>query len=285
MSAARLRAVVVDDERLARVELRRLLAAHPEVEVVGEAADAPTARALLHDLGRAGTPPEIVFLDVQMPGETGFDLLASLDAVPPTVVFVTAYDDHAIRAFEVSALDYLVKPVAPSRLARTLARLASAPPDATGEPEGDPAGESPRLRAGDRVFVKDGDRGLFVRLGDVRLFESEGNYVRLYHGAERPLVLRSLSALEARLDPGVFFRASRKHLVNLAHVADVEPWFNGGLRLVLDEGDVIELSRRQAHASASERACEGSLTTARLVHERGRGVEHAVHRCGGRRPT
>ncbi|WP_420456930.1 LytR/AlgR family response regulator transcription factor [Rubrivirga sp.] len=239
--SARLRAVVVDDERLARVELRRLLAAHPEVEVVGEATSAAAARDLLDDLAQAGTPPDVLFLDVQMPRETGFDLLAGLGRAPSAVVFVTAYDDHAIRAFEVSALDYLVKPVSPARLAQTLERVASAPP-----PAPPPADAGPLLGEADRVFVKDGERLHFVRLGDVRLFESEGNYVRLYHGAERPLVLRSLSALEGRLDPAAFFRASRKHVVNLAHVVGVEPWFKGGLRLVLEAGEAVELSRRQA---------------------------------------
>ncbi|MEM1055597.1 MAG: LytTR family DNA-binding domain-containing protein [Bacteroidota bacterium] len=238
-----LRAVLVDDERLARVELRRLLAAHPEVEVIGEAADAPAARDLLASLDEAGTPPDVLFLDVQMPGETGFDLLASLDAVPPAVVFVTAYDDHALRAFEVSALDYLVKPVAPARLASAIARL-DGPVD---RPEPPPEADPPERRLGpdDRVFVKDGERLHFVRLGDVRLFESEGNYVRLYVGGEKPLVLRSLTQLEARLDPAVFFRASRQHLLNLEHVAQLEDWFGGTLRAVLDGGETVELSRRQ----------------------------------------
>ncbi|GAB5536412.1 MAG: LytTR family DNA-binding domain-containing protein [Rubricoccaceae bacterium] len=237
----RLRAVLVDDERLARVELRRLLRDHDDLEVIGEAEDAPSARTLLVDLAAARTPPDVLFLDVKMPGESGFDLLASLDTVPPAVVFVTAYDEHALRAFEVSALDYLVKPIAPARLAQALDRLP-APPAETPAPDASPA----RLTGDDRVFVKDGEQLHFVRLGDVRLFESEGNYVRLHLETETPLVLRSLSALEERLDPDTFFRASRKHLLNLAHVADIEDWFSGGLRAVLNDGTTVELSRRQA---------------------------------------
>lgn len=240
-----LRAVLVDDERLARVELRRLLAEHPEVEVVGEAADAPAARDLLAALAEAGTPPDVLFLDIQMPGETGFDLLASLEAVPPAVVFVTAYDEHALRAFEVSALDYLVKPVAPARLAAAVARLEPAD-EAPAETDRQPPTASGHLTADDRVFVKDGDRLHFVRLGDVRLFESEGNYVRLYVGGETPLVLRSLNALEERLDPAVFFRASRQHLLNLEHVTGLEDWFGGALRATLEGGETVELSRRAA---------------------------------------
>ncbi|MEM0962836.1 MAG: LytTR family DNA-binding domain-containing protein [Bacteroidota bacterium] len=244
-----LRAVLVDDERLARVELRRLLAVHPEVQVIGEAADAPAARDLLAALAEAGTPPDVLFLDVQMPGETGFDLLASLDAVPPAVVFVTAYDEHALRAFEVSALDYLVKPVAPARLAAAVTKLEpheTSPSESPADADRQRAETRPRLGPDDRVFVKDGDRLHFVRLGDVRLFESEGNYVRLYVRDEKPLVLRSLNALESRLDPAVFFRASRQHLVNLAHVTGLEDWFGGTLRAVLDGGETVELSRRQA---------------------------------------
>ena len=243
-----LRAVLVDDERLARAEFRRLLAAHPEIEIVGEAADAPEARALLTELEASGARPDVLFLDVQMPGETGFDLLASLESVPRSVVFVTAYDEHALRAFEVSAQDYLVKPVAPARLAAALARL---PPEADDEPaesDAEPpeaSGDRP-LGADDRVFVKDGDHLHFIRLGDVRLFESEGNYVRLYVGDEAPLVLRSLNQLEERLDPALFFRANRKHLLNLAHVNGLEDWFGGALRATLGGGEAVELSRRQA---------------------------------------
>ena len=242
-----LRALLVDDERLARVELRRLLEAHPEIAVTGEASGASEARAAL-----ATAEIDVLFLDVQMPGETGFDLLASLDAVPPAVVFVTAYDEHALRAFEVSAADYLVKPVAPERLAAAVERLTARLGD---EPAADAAlSAEPAdrvLGAADRVFVRDGDRLHFVRLGDVRLFESEGNYVRLYHRAaggrtETPLVLRSLTQLEARLDPGVFFRASRKHLLNLAHVVRLEDGASGAMRAVLDGGETVELSRRQA---------------------------------------
>jgi two-component system LytT family response regulator len=130
------------------------------------------------------------------------------------------------------------------RLAAALARLApEADTGAPGTPEA--SGERP-LSADDRVFVKDGDRLHFVRLGDVRLFESEGNYVRLYVGDETPLVLRSLNALEARLDPAVFFRASRKHLLNLERVTGLEDWFGGAIRAVLDGGETVELSRRQA---------------------------------------
>ena len=230
-----LRVLLVDDERLARAEMRRLLVAHPHVEVVGEAASAGEARAAL-----AALRPNLVFLDVQMPGESGFDLLASLDASPPAVVFTTAFDRYALDAFRVNALDYLLKPVDPERLAEALGRIDPAP-----TPAGSVLGPD-TLGAEDRVFVRDGDRLCYVRIGDVRFVESEGNYARLVTATERPLVYRSLNHLEARLDPDLFFRASRRHLVNLRSVVRVEDGLAGRLRAVLDGDEMVELSRRQA---------------------------------------
>jgi len=222
--------MIVDDERLARAELLRLLRAHPEVEVVGEAANAAQAEALL-----ARLRPEVLLLDVAMPGGDGFALLEQLEDVP-AVVFTTAYDHFALRAFEVSAVDYLVKPIVPARLAAALAkvaaRLAAAP--------------RPALAADRQIFVRDGERCWFVRLRDIALLESEGNYTRLRFGAERPLLLRSLNQLERRLDPELFFRASRRHLVNLEAIEGLDPWVNGGLRARLRGGLEVELSRRQA---------------------------------------
>ncbi len=246
----RLRALLVDDERLARRELRTLLAAHPQVEVVGEAADADQAQARLDDLAAAGTPADVVFLDVQMPGRSGFDLLDDLDAVPD-VVFVTAYDEHALQAFRVSAVDYLLKPVDPERLAQAVGRVAAR--RAAAPVSLQPAPEAGRLGPGDRVFVKDGDRMHLVRLGDVRRFESVGNYTRLhFDGPDRrpawAVVSRSLSALDARLDPAHFARASRSDLVGLGHVVAVDDALNGGLLVRLTDGSTVEFSRRRASA-------------------------------------
>lgn len=227
-----MRALLVDDERLARAELRRLLAAHPDVDVAGEAATVDEAARAVAALG-----PDLILLDVQLAGETGFDLLDRLDAVP-TVVFVTAFDRYALRAFEVAALDYLLKPVDPARLADALARarlraVPAPPPDAPLGPD-------------DRVFVRDGDLCLFVRLGDVPLIEAVGNYVRLHAGAARPLLLRTLAALEARLDARHFARVNRSQIVGLAHIERVAPWPGGGLVLTLRGGARVEVSRRQA---------------------------------------
>jgi two-component system LytT family response regulator len=239
-STASLQTLIVDDERLARRELRRLLEPHDAVEVVDEAANADEAEAAVrkHD-------PDLLLLDVQMPGDSGFDLLERLDAVPH-VVFVTAYDEYAIKAFEVNALDYLVKPVEPERLEATVetvrARAGEADPQAVAA-EAEPP---PTLTAEDQVFVKDGKQCWFVQLADVRLFEAAGNYTRLYFDGEEPLIHRSLSYLEDRLDPDRFFRASRQHILNLVWVDDVTPWSKGKLKVTLEDGTEVELSRRRS---------------------------------------
>lgn len=227
-----MKALLIDDERLARNELRRLLLAHPEIEIAGEAANADQAETLIESLR-----PDVLFLDVQMPGRSGFDLLAALDPAPPTI-FVTAYDEHALRAFEFSAVDYLLKPVAPQRLAAALQRLSTPAPEA----------ESPaaRIPSTQQIFVRDGERCWFVRLSDIALFESEGNYTRLYFAAHRPLIARSLAYLEARLDPALFFRASRRHILNLQMIDTITPGVDGGYDLRLVTGQQVEMSRRRA---------------------------------------
>ena len=244
-------ALIVDDERLARRELRQLLAeGPPELTVVGAAANAREALAQVAQLR-----PELLFLDIQMPGKSGFELLDDLGKEPrPRVIFVTAYDEHALRAFEFHPFDYLLKPVEPVRLAESLAALgpsgerSAAPPSGPGS-----AATAARvLREDDHVLVKDGGgSGFLLRVGAIRLAAAEGNGCRLFPGdGGQALVPRSLNALANRLDPALFFRASRQHLVNLRWVATVEPWFSGGLLLTLrGDGRVkVEVSRRQAQA-------------------------------------
>jgi two-component system, LytTR family, response regulator len=219
-------ALIIDDERLARAELRRLLGAHPEIEIAGEARNGEEA---LDQIARL--TPELLFLDIQMPGMTGFELLERLEDIPQ-VIFTTAYDQYAIRAFEVNALDYLLKPIAAARLAAALAKLRSRarPPGA-------------RL---DQVFVRDGDRCWIVRFPDIFLLESEGNYTRVYFAAERPLIRRSLNALEEQLDPALFFRAGRKEIINLKWIDRVDLSVSGGLVVTLRGGRTVEMSRRQS---------------------------------------
>ncbi len=231
-----MRALIVDDERLARKELIKLLEEHPLVEVIGEAANAEEANQLVNELN-----PDILFLDIQMPGKTGFELLEMLDYVP-LVVFTTAYDEFAIKAFEVNALDYLMKPIQAERLAETTAKLA----DKVRAKNSAHSGSDKKLGLDDQVFVKDGDRCWFVGLNNIRLFESDGNYIKVYFDSNRPMIHKSLNALDEKLDERAFFRASRKHIINLSWVESIEPWFNGGLMVKLKGGDKVEVSRRQA---------------------------------------
>lgn len=231
------KAIIIDDERLARNELKKLLMEFPEVEVIGEAANANEGIDKIESLS-----PDLVFLDIQMPGKTGFDMLTELERAPH-VIFVTAYDEYALKAFEVNALDYLMKPVEPKRLADALMKVR--------QKDEEDEFSSVNVRTGllgehDQVFVKDGERCWFVKLADVRLFESVGNYAKVFFSTHKPLILKSLNSLEERLDDKVFFRANRKHIVNLRMIDKIEPYFNGGLLLELHGGEKVEVSRRQA---------------------------------------
>jgi two-component system LytT family response regulator len=232
-----MRAIIIDDERLARTELKKLLQEFPEVEVIDEAANAEEGISKIDSLR-----PDLIFLDIQMPGKSGFDLLGELDKAPH-VIFTTAFDEYALKAFEVNALDYLLKPIEPKRLADAIQKLQLAE-----SKENNPAVENTNqsiLSESDQVFVKDGERCWFVKLSEIRLFESVGNYAKVYFGPNKPLILKSLNALEERLDPKIFFRANRKHIVNLRLIEKIEPFFNGGLLLELKDGEKIEISRRQ----------------------------------------
>ena len=228
-----MKAIIVDDERLARNELKTLLASHKDIEVIAECANAVEAKEKIDSL-----KPDVVFLDINMPGKSGLELVEEISALPD-VVFITAYDEHAIKAFELNAFDYLLKPVQPQRLAETLKKLSDKELVSKGENTGP-------LDENELIFIKDGEKCWFVRLSDIRLFESEGNYVRVFFENNKPLILRSLNNLEARLNERQFFRASRKHILNLKWIAGVETWFNGGLMVKLKDGKEVEISRRQA---------------------------------------
>ena len=236
-----MKALLIDDERLARSELRRLLAAFPEIELAGEAANAKQAREQLVAL-----QPDLIFLDVQMPGETGMQLLESLEPPVPHVIFTTAYDEFAVKAFELNALDYLLKPVDPARLAGAIEKLRAKA--STVDDVAAPAKPAPRdrLAADDKVFVREGDHCWFVEVKAIRLLESEGNYTRVHFDTAQPQLFRSLNAMEERLDPKYFFRANRRQIINLAWIDKIEPWFSGGLLVHLKGGARVELSRRQA---------------------------------------
>ena len=230
-----MKALIVDDERLARTELKRLLTPFKDIKVVGEAVNAEDALEKIQQF-----KPDLLFLDIQMPGKTGFEMLEELDSVP-TVIFTTAYDEYALKAFEYNALDYLLKPIEPKRLEETVNKLVEKKRKKIARDL-----DKEILLETDQVFVKDGERCWFVKLENVRLFESEGNYVRIYFAENKPLILRTLNYLDERLDNKTFFRANRKHIVNLKWIDSIEPWLNGGLLVKLKDGQKIEVSRRQA---------------------------------------
>lgn len=232
-----IKAIIVDDERLARNELRKLLQEHAAVEIIDEASNADEGIEKIESHN-----PDLIFLDIQMPGKTGFDMLADLDK-SPRVIFTTAYDEYALKAFEVNALDYLLKPIEPKRLADAICKLQDELYKEKTE-DGGIVNRGP-LTDEDQVFVKDGERCWFVKLGEIRLFESVGNYAKVFFGTNKPLILKSLNALEERLDERTFFRANRKHIINLRWIERIEPYFNGGLLLELKGGEKIEVSRRQ----------------------------------------
>lgn len=234
-----MKAVIVDDERPARQELRTLLDDHPSVTVCGEAENASAALKLI-----ATEKPDLLFLDIQMPGKSGFELLEELPPPHPHVIFTTAYDEYAVRAFEINALDYLMKPINPKRLQTALERIQDrlvVPADGLGGSTlAGPWSEE------DRVFVRERDRCWFVPIKSIRLIESEGNHSRIHFDREQPLLHRTLGSLEEKLPPKIFLRANRAQIVNLSFVESIEPWFSGSLKIKLREGAEIEFSRRQA---------------------------------------
>ncbi len=240
-----MRAIIIDDERLARNELKRLLEDFPRINIIGEAANADEAIPLIDELS-----PDLLFLDIQMPGKNGFELLETLEDRVPEVIFTTAYDEYALKAFQYNALDYIMKPIDPSRLAEAIQRVEEEFRSASAKVASTDLANF--LGTTDQVFVKDGEKCWFVKLGKVRLFESMGNYVRLHFDDQKPMILKSLNSLEERLDPKIYFRANRKHIINLNWIDKIEPWFSGGLLVTLKPGEIgpgnekIEISRRQA---------------------------------------
>lgn len=245
-------ALIVDDERLAREELRGLLLGNDNVEVCGEAASAKAALEMVQEL-----KPDVVFLDVEMPGMNGFDFLEVLPAPHPHIIFVTAYDAFAVRAFEVNALDYLMKPVHPERLTAALAKICvkeDAEGEATDEEdvsdENETAGERPFCEE-DRIFVKDGERCWFIPIAELRLLETDGNFTRLHMPNGKPLLYRTLNSLEERLPESMFIRANRSQIVNMRHIKDMQPWFSGGVKAVMTDGTEVEFSRRQTRTLKS----------------------------------
>ncbi len=227
-----MKALVIDDSRLARNELKRLLRELDMVEIVGEAADATEAMEKIQEL-----EPDLLFLDIQMPGKTGFELLEELE-VSPMVIFTTAYDKYAIKAFEYNALDYLQKPIVKERLVAAISKVASRKKELSHKDDN-------FLKLTDQVFVKDGEKCWFVTLREIEILEVSGNYTTIHFGDSKPMIPRTLNYLESRLDPKNFFRANRQQVINLKWVGRIVPWFSGSIRFFMKNGTEIDVSRRQ----------------------------------------
>lgn len=228
-----LKAIIVEDSRLARLELNELLKVHPEIEVIAEAVEAEEAIHLINEL-----KPDVVFLDIHLPQKDGFSILEAVDSLP-LVIFTTAFDKYAVKSFEYNTLDYLLKPINKQRLAKAIDKLVlAANKSINSEPD------RPPLTPDKRVFVRDGEQCWLLNLDEVRLFESCGNYTQVHFGTNRPMIFKSLNKIETRLDINYFFRANRRHIINLKFVKSIEPWMNGNFRLLMDDDTEIETSRR-----------------------------------------
>jgi two-component system LytT family response regulator len=229
-----MKTIIVDDERLAREEFKLMLSKYPQIEIIGEYKNTIEAEEALKTLDI-----ELMFIDIQMPGETGLEFLERIDNAPRTI-FVTAYDDHALKAFELNAYDYILKPLDEERLDEVIKKLDEE------EKIPESVKRSEILKSDDNIFIKDGEKVWFIKVNEIRYFESDGNYVKVFFNDFHPLILRSLNSLNDRLDDKLFFRANRKYLINLEKIVNIETWFNGGLQVEMSCGTKIEISRRQA---------------------------------------
>lgn len=225
--------VIIDDERLAREEVKRALKQYAEFLIVGEANNVDSALTLIDK-----EEPDIIFLDIHMPGKSGFDLLEELTTVPE-VVFTTAYDQYAVKAFELNALDYLVKPLREERFARTIEKVKQELADKA-------KAKSEVLPMHRKIFIKDGEHCHFIPLSEIRFIESLDNYARLYFGDKKAMIKRSLNLLEKKLDSTVFFRTNRSQIINIHYIKEIHPYFNNKLQIILTTGEKVEVSSRQS---------------------------------------
>lgn len=231
-----LKAVIVEDSRLARNELKELFKAHKEIELIGEAANVDDGFTLINK-----TNPDLLFLDINMPEKDGFELLEMLDEVPITI-FTTAFDEYAIKSFEYNAFDYLLKPISQKRFTSSITKVLEKE-----NTETDSNKNSNELSLDKQIFIKDGDNCWLVKIKDISLFEIVGNYTRVFFDANKPLIYKSLAQIEEKLPSDVFFRANRQQIININHVNKVVSWFNGKLKIEMNSGEEIEISRRQSY--------------------------------------
>jgi len=236
-----MKTLVVEDSRIAREGLVRMLGAFPELDVIGQADHPETALELI-----ARTRPDIIFLDINMPGASGFDLLEKLD-YSPRIIFTTAYSEYAIKSFDYNTIDYLLKPISPARLAQAIEKLGNST-------EPTPAENKPALEMNNKIFIKDNDKCHLVSLESIRYIESCKNYVRVFFGEESAFIKKSLNQVEERLPKRFFFRANRQFIVNLQAIMAIEEAIHDGYEITMDNGFTIDISRRQA-ADLKEMLC------------------------------
>ena len=225
--------IIIDDERLAREEVKRALKGFPEFDVIGEASNVDSALILIEEL-----KPDILFLDIHMPEKSGFDLLEELTNVPD-VIFTTAYDQYAVKAFEMNALDYLVKPLRDERFSKTIEKVKL-------ELSKRVKLEPTTIPMHQKIFIKDGEKCHFIPLTDIHFIESLENYARLYFGSNKAMIKRSLNLLAEKLDPKVFFRVNRSQIININYIKEIHPYFNNKLQIILTTGEKVEVSSRQS---------------------------------------
>ena len=229
MKQKNITAMIIDDSRLARIELKHLLSEYKSITIIAESSSPKQAIKIIEE-----KKPDVLFLDIQMPVMDGFELLQQLDNVPE-VIFVTAFDQYAIKAFQHNALDYLQKPIEPKDLSRAMNKLENSISNNS---------DTNAIELMDRVFVKDGENCWFIDFSEIRYFEVDGNYTTVHFRSNHPMIPKTLNYLESRLDPKLFFRANRNQIINIKHIKKIEPWMQG-FRVILTMGEQIELSRRQ----------------------------------------
>jgi two-component system LytT family response regulator len=228
----KIKVVIIDDERLAREEVKRALQFYEDFVLIGEAENADDAKILIET-----EMPDLIFLDIQMPEKSGFDLLESLDNVP-AVLFITAYDQYAIQAFEVSALDYLMKPIREERFAKAIQKIREA--------INMKSSLNDSLAKDRKIFIKDGEKRFFIQLDEIYLIESLENYTRLFFQDKKALQRRSLRQWEEMLDKNIFFRINRTEIINTQYIQEVKTTFGGRLEVKLKTGELLEVSNRQS---------------------------------------
>ncbi|KUO62856.1 two-component system response regulator [bacterium BRH_c32] len=223
-----MKALIVEDSRLAREELSSLLKSFPEISIVGEASNVKDALVILNNKNI-----DLLFLDINLPGKNGFELLEMLDSVP-LVIFTTAYDQYAIKSFDYNALDYLLKPIKLSELERAILKAKR-----IFDKESIPIEK--RLS---RVFIKDGQKCWLININEIIMFESEGNYTKVFFEDNKPLIYKSLNMIEERIDPAQFFRANRSQIINLNAIKSIKSSMGTSLKIILNNNMDISVSRR-----------------------------------------